>query len=129
MPPKAPSPTILLVEDEPAIRTLIRRMLEAAGYALLEARNGDEALAMATRHDGDIDLLLTDIVMPKMNGFELGRRMEETRPDTTVLFVSGYSRDSSEVRSGLRASGRPVLLKPFTREALLEKVREVLDEA
>ncbi len=60
-------------------------MLEGAGYELLEARNGDEAMTMADRHDGSIDLLLTDVVMPRMNGFELGRRMERARPETTVL--------------------------------------------
>ena len=124
--PETDHQTILLVEDEPAIRALIRRMLEGAGYELLEARNGDEALTMADRHNGAIDLLLTDVVMPRMNGFELGRRMDRARPETTMLYVSGYSRDSSEVRDGLRTSGQAFLLKPFTQDALLGKIREVL---
>ncbi|TDI20080.1 MAG: response regulator, partial [Acidobacteria bacterium] len=70
--PRSQSPTILVVEDEPAIRTLIGRMLAGAGNELLVARNGDEALTMARQHAGVIDLLLTDVVMPRMNGFELG---------------------------------------------------------
>jgi two-component system cell cycle sensor histidine kinase/response regulator CckA len=119
-------PTILLVEDEPAIRSLMRRMLEGAGYALLVARNGDEAMTMARHHSGVIDLLLTDVVMPRMNGFELGALITGAHPETNVLFVSGYSRESSAVRDGLRSAGKAFLLKPFTQDALLGKVREVL---
>ena len=124
--PRSTAPTILLVEDEPAIRTLIRRMLEGAGYELLVARNGDEALTLAGEHRGGIDLLLTDVVMPRMNGFELGERIGSAHPETNVLFVSGYSRDSTAVRTGLRTAGRAFLLKPFTRDALLGKIKEVL---
>ena len=124
--PRSQSPTILLVEDEPAIRTLIRRMLVGAGYELLVARNGDEAMSMARQHSGVIDLLLTDVVMPRMNGFELGERIGGAHPETTMLFVSGHSRDSTSVRRGLRTAGRAFLLKPFTQDALLGKVREVL---
>jgi|TARA_B100000959_G_C14696318_1_gene506904 CheY-like chemotaxis protein len=124
--PHPQSPTILLVEDEPAIRSLIRRMLEGAGYELLIARNGNEALTVAKQHRGVIDLLLTDIVMPRMNGFELGEQIGSARPETNVLFVSGFFKDSTAVRSGLRATGRAFLLKPFTQDALLGKIQEVL---
>ena len=124
--PRPPSQTILLVEDEPAIRSLVGRMLEGAGYELLMARNGDDALAVARAHRGVIDLLLTDVVMPRMNGFELGELIGSARPETSVLFVTGYSRESTQVRTGLRTAGRAFLLKPFTRDALLCKIREVL---
>ncbi len=123
---RSQSPTILLVEDEPAIRTLIRRMLAGAGYELLVARNGDEALSVARQHSGAIDLLLTDVVMPRMNGFELGELMASAHPETNLLFVSGHSADSVSVRRGLRTAGRDFLLKPFTQDALLGKIREVL---
>lgn len=105
---------------------LIRRMLEGAGYDLLVARNGGEALSVAKRHPGAIDLLLTDVVMPRMNGFELGEQFGSVRPETNVLFVSGFFRDSTAVRSGLRAAGQAFLLKPFTQSDLLGKIREVL---
>ena len=124
--PRSQSKTILLVEDEPAIRKLITRTLAGAGYELLAARNGDEALSIAGQHRGMIDLLLTDVVMPGMNGFEFGKLIGSAHPETIVLFVSGYSRDSTSVRSGLRNAGRAFLLKPFTQDALLAKVREVL---
>ncbi len=124
--PRSQSATILLVEDEPAIPKLIRRTLAGAGYELLVARDGDEALRVAGQHRGVIDLLLTDIVMPGMNGFELVKQIGRAHPETTVLFVSGYSRDSTSVRSGLRTAGRAFLLKPFTQDALLAKIKDVL---
>lgn len=123
---RSQSPTILVVEDEPAIRTLIGRMLAGAGNELLVARNGDEALTMARQHAGVIDLLLTDVVMPRMNGFELGELIASVHPETNMLFVSGYANDSPAMRSGLRTAGRVFLLKPFTRVALLGKIRDVL---
>lgn len=124
--PRSQAPTILLVEDEPAIRTLIRRRLAGAGYELLVARNGDEVMSMARQHSGVIDLLLTDVVMPRMNGFEFGELIARTHPETNMLFVSGHAGDSASVRRGLRTAGRAFLLKPFTYDALLGKIREVL---
>ena len=121
------APTILLVEDEPSIRSLIRRMLEGAGYDLIVAKSGDEALALANDHTGAIDLLVTDVVMPRMNGFELGGYIGGAHPETSVLFVSGYAEDSSSVRKGLRTAGQAFLLKPFTRDALLGKIKEILE--
>ena len=102
------------------------RVLVGAGYQLLVARNGGEALTMAKEHRGVIDLLLTDVIMPRMNGFELGELIGRAHPETNVLFVSGYSRDSAEVRSGLRSAGQTFLLKPFTPADLLGKIKEVL---
>ena len=101
-------------------------MLTDAGYELLVARNGDEALTMARQHSGMIDLLLTDVVMPRMNGFELGELIANVHPETNMLFVSGYFHDSASVRRGLRTAGQAFLLKPFTQVALLGKIQEVL---
>ena len=124
--PRSQAQTILLVEDEPAIRTLIRRMLAGAGYELLVARNGDEALTIAKQYSGVIDLLLTDVVMPRMNGFELGNLIGSAHPETQILFVTGHARDTISVRHELRTAGRAFLLKPFTQDALLGKIREIL---
>ncbi len=121
------APTILVVEDDPSIRWILQRMLERAGYELIVAENGDEALALANDHTGPIDLLVTDVTMPGMNGFELGGCIGSTHPETSVLFVSGYAEDSSPVRKGLTTAGQAFLLKPFTRDALLGKVKELLD--
>jgi two-component system cell cycle sensor histidine kinase/response regulator CckA len=121
--------TILLVEDEPPIRRLIRRVLEGEGYEMLEAGNGDEALALAAGHSGQIDLLLTDAVMPRMDGFMLQERLNTSRPDTRVLFLSGYADQSVTVRGGLREAGQAFLLKPFTRHTLLQSVHSQLAPA
>jgi len=117
--------TILLVEDEGAVRELARDILEANGYAVLEARHGDEALAICERHSEAIHLMLTDVVMPGMNGRELAERLARLRPETKVLYMSGYT-DNAIVLHGV-LNGRAVFLqKPFTPDALARKVREVL---
>ena len=117
--------TILLVEDEGAVRQLARDILEANGYTVLEARHGAEALAICERHSDVIHLLLTDVVMPGMNGRELAERLARLRPDTKVLYTSGYT-DNAVVLHGV-LKGRAVFLqKPFTPDALARKVREVL---
>ncbi len=121
--------TILLVEDEPAIRRLIRRALEGQGYQLLEACNGQEALVIAADHGGTIDLLVTDVVMPRMDGFTLGQRLSESHPETRVLFLSGQADQSVAVRGGLKEAGEAFLLKPFTHEHLLRTIRDHLDTA
>ena len=121
--------TILLVEDEPPIRRLIRRELEREGYQLLEACNGHEALGLATDHVGPIDLLVTDVVMPRMDGFTLGERLAEARPNTRVLFLSGQADQSVAIRGGLKEAGQAFLLKPFTLDCLLQTIREQLDGA
>ena len=117
--------TILLVEDEPMVRELFRDVLEAAGYRVLEAKNGTEALEVAARSGRPIDLLVTDVVMPGMGGGELVRRMAEVRPETKVLYVSGYT-DDVLVRRGVIESGVSFLQKPFMPDELSRVVREIL---
>jgi PAS domain S-box-containing protein len=117
--------TILLVEDEPMVRELFRDVLEAAGYRVLEAKNGVEALEAAARSERPIDLLVTDVIMPGMGGGELVRRMAEIRPETKVLYVSGYT-DDVLVRRGVIESGVSFLQKPFMPDELSRVVREIL---
>jgi PAS domain S-box-containing protein len=123
--PGGGSETILLVEDEAAVRQFARRALEASGYKVLVAPDGVEALAVAERHAAPIHVLLTDVVMPVMAGPELARRLAERRPTLRVLFCSGYT-DDATVLDGVREAGTPFLQKPFTPEDLIQKVRDVL---
>jgi PAS domain S-box-containing protein len=118
--------TILLVEDEPTLRRLGARALRQFGYRVLEAANGEDALAVAAGHAGAIDLVVTDVVMPKMGGRELADRLREARPDTRVLFTSGYTGDAV-VRHGVSDGAVPFLPKPFVPSTLAGKVRAVLD--
>jgi two-component system cell cycle sensor histidine kinase/response regulator CckA len=118
--------TVLLVEDEKAVRTLTGYVLADCGYRVLEAADGDEALRVAQGHVGLIDLLVTDVVMPGVGGRRLAERLAATRPGTKVLFVSGYT-DDAIVRHGVREDQVHFLQKPFTPLALARKVREVLD--
>jgi CheY-like chemotaxis protein len=118
--------TILLVENEAALRELMRRFLEGAGYAVLNARDGDEALSVAAAHRAPIDLLLTDVVMPGMSGFALASRVAQLRSELKVLYISGYADDYDIIRAGLTDSGQPFLLKPFSQADLFRKVDEVL---
>src|SRR5207237_3483258 len=120
------SETILLVEDEGAVRDLTRRCLESTGYRVISAENAEEAIELAAEHAARIDLLLTDVVMPGASGPELSRRLLERRPDVRVLYVSGYT-DSAMASEGILDSGVSFLQKPFTPEALARKVRDVLD--
>jgi CheY-like chemotaxis protein len=117
--------TILLVEDEDAVRALVRDALIVHGYRVLEARHGAEAL-WQLKDDAVVDLLITDVVMPQMGGGELAQRMREARPELRVLFMSGYP-DDAVVRQGVIQDGAPFIQKPFTLEGLARKVREVLD--
>jgi len=119
---------VLLAEDEEAVRRLTERVLQHAGYHVLVAQNGTEALLISKRHQGPIHLLVSDVVMPQMGGADLVRRLVATRPDLQVLFLSGYT-DPSIVEQGLLESGAAFLQKPFTTEGLAQKVREVLDAA
>ncbi|HEX4439786.1 MAG TPA: PAS domain S-box protein [Thermoanaerobaculia bacterium] len=118
--------TILLVEDESAVRDLTRRCLESSGYTVLPAGSAEEALDALSRYRGSLDLLVTDVIMPGASGPELSRRLISDRPDLRVLFVSGYT-DETIASQRLLASGASFLQKPFTPEALARKVRDVLD--
>jgi CheY-like chemotaxis protein len=104
----------------------VRQVLHKHGYNVLEARNGGEALLMCERHQGDIDMLLTDVVLEQMGGRELAERLLKVRPEMKVLYVSGYA-DDAIVHHGVLKPGVAFLQKPFTTEALARKVRLVLD--
>lgn len=118
--------TILLVEDEAVLCRLNARVLHDQGYTVLEAESGKEALEISSEYDGEIHLLLTDVVMPELSGNALLTEILPARPDIKVLFVSGYS-DDAVVHHGVLDSGAPFLSKPFRPETLARKVREVLD--
>jgi PAS domain S-box-containing protein len=119
------SETVLLVEDQEDVRRLARRVLEGRGYTVLPASNGDEALDVVAQYPHRIHVLVTDVVMPGINGRELARRVTASRPDVKVLFVSGYTGEAVHQR-GLLEPGVAFLQKPFTAEVLARKVREVL---
>jgi PAS domain S-box-containing protein len=120
------SETILLVEDEEMVRMLAHRILEECGYTVLEAGNGAQALALCDKHEGHIDMLMTDVVMPHMGGRELAERMAQMYPEMRILFTSGYT-DDAVVRHGVIETGMNFIQKPFTPDGLAQKVREVLD--
>ena len=124
--PAGGTETVLLVEDEGAVRSLSRRVLETAGYRVLEATGGEEALEAARAYRGEIHLALCDIVMSGISGRATVERLEAERPGLKVLYASGYTHDTV-VRRGVLAQGAAFLQKPFTPEALLLKVRQVLD--
>ncbi len=117
--------TILLVEDEPQVRAVVRRALERAGYSVLVAQDPDDALRLCDARQ-PIDLLLTDVVMPHMNGRELAERVRTRYPATKALFMSGYT-DDAILRHGVLDAGVPFLQKPITPSALARRVRETLD--
>ena len=123
---KGGSETILLVEDSEPLRKLTRGLLESYGFHVLVAQDGEEALQVAARHERKIDLLLTDVVMPRMNGRSLAERLLLNQPGAKVLYISGYADSIIAAQGGLE-QGMVLLHKPFTEEALIRKVREVLD--
>jgi CheY-like chemotaxis protein len=118
--------TILLVEDEDAVRRLTSRVLSGQGYTVLEARSGIEALALVVERGRAIDLVITDVVMPELNGGQLAERIQEVYPTLRVIYMSGYT-DNDIVRRGLLDPQVAFIQKPFTADALACKVREVLD--
>jgi CheY-like chemotaxis protein len=120
------SETVLVVEDAPAVRAVMRQVLKRQGYTVLDAPDGAEALRLAAEHTGPIQLLLTDLVMPVLGGRQLTEQLTELRPETKVLFTSGYT-DDAVVRHGLLETGVAFLQKPFAPEVLARKVREVLN--
>jgi CheY-like chemotaxis protein len=120
------SETILLVEDEEAVRTIVSKILQNKGYTVLEAHHGNEALQICQHHQGPIHLMVTDVVMPQVSGRELAERLTLLRPEIRVLFMSGYP-DNAIVHHGVLGAGTAFLQKPFTLNALECKVRELLD--
>jgi PAS domain S-box-containing protein len=118
--------TVLLVEDEPAVRSFVARSLRQQGYQVLDASNGGEALMIAEQHPGTIHLLLTDVIMPRVSGKQLAERLRKLRKDLRVLYMSGYAEEIIAPHGVLEA-GAAFIEKPLTSEALGRKVREVLD--
>ena len=122
------SETILVVEDEDMLRESICRSLKIYGYTVLAARHGGEALLLGERHPGPIHLLLTDVVMPQMNGRDLADRLTPLRPDIKVLYMSGYT-ENAIVRHGVLETGIFFIPKPFRIKTLMGKIREILGES
>jgi DNA-binding response OmpR family regulator len=119
--------TVLVVEDEEKVRKLIVEILGRQGYRVLEASHGDEALLIHEKQDGPIHLILVDVVMPGMSGSKLAKRLASVRPETKILYMSGYT-DNAIVHHGVLARGVNYIQKPFTMDGLTRKVREVLDK-
>ncbi len=127
----APAPaggtdTILLVEDNEAVRKMMAQDLEGSGYSVLEAMNGEEALRISTEYGHPIHLLVTDVIMPKMSGRELAERLKPSRQEMQVLYISGYP-DKTIGHHGILEKGTAFLQKPFTMDDLERKVRQILD--
>ena len=118
--------TVLVVEDDEMVRLLTARLLASRGYAPIEARNGNQALALVRAHPGEIQLVLSDVVMPELGGAEFARRLAELQPELPILFMSGFT-DDEVVRRGLLDPDAPYLQKPFDAGSLARRVREILD--
>jgi two-component system, cell cycle sensor histidine kinase and response regulator CckA len=121
----AGSATVLLAEDESGVRMLARRIMERAGFTVLEARHGADALLLWRQHVDEIDVVVTDLVMPEMGGRALAEALRESDPELPVLFMSGYS-DDEVTRRGVSDSRIAFLPKPFTADSLVEALREAL---
>jgi CheY-like chemotaxis protein len=115
--------TILVVDDDAPIRKMLERMLGSSGYSVLKAASGEEALGICEQSPAAIQLLITDLTMPGMNGLELADAVSERWPETKVLFISGYT---SEYRVRRKLGEREFLEKPFTRDSLNSKIREMV---
>jgi PAS domain S-box-containing protein len=119
---------VLLVEDDPSVRSVLKEYLEDQGYSVLTADDGEQGLELARRSDTLVDLVLSDVVMPKMNGVELARILRSETPDIKVLLISGHTRDRKRVvEESLTSSSCSFLQKPFTPETLARRIRELLD--
>jgi two-component system cell cycle sensor histidine kinase/response regulator CckA len=119
------SETILLVEDEESVRQLVRDTLAAKGYRVLEAESGESGLNVAAAYSGNIDLIITDVMMPGMSGRELVKNLSQSRPQSKVLYLSGYTEDAI-LSDGTIESGTAFLQKPFSLQNLSRKIRELL---
>ncbi|MEO6056429.1 MAG: PAS domain-containing protein [Gemmatimonadales bacterium] len=124
--PAGGSETVLLVEDEDAVRALASRVLADRGYVVLEARNGREALGILERHGHGVRLVLTDVVMPDMGGLELTQRVTAAHPGVDIIYMSGYT-EGDKLQPAIRDSPYPLLQKPFSPESLACRIRETLD--
>jgi CheY-like chemotaxis protein len=124
----ASAATILLVDDEAALRGLVKRILERSGYTVLEAEHGVQALERCASHDAPIDLVVSDLVMPMMGGRELASQLRTLRPNSLMLFVSGFT-DDEVIRDGLLAPGSAYLQKPFAPAALVAKIGQMLRDS
>ncbi|MCA8920858.1 MAG: response regulator [Planctomycetes bacterium] len=122
----APAATVLVVEDQHMVRQMTARLLRSKGYVVLETAGGHEALELEGRHPGPIDLLLTDVLMPKMSGEELAVAFSARRPAVRVLFVSGYSAEALPTQGAPLAVASDFLSKPYSVKELLLRVRRLL---
>jgi len=120
--------TILVVEDEAGIRRLMRNVLEQRGYRVIDARDGEDAIGVARRHASEIDLVITDVVMPRLSGPEMIKRLQEERPEFKVIFMSGYAQEGALDLTSVCADAE-ILEKPFSHRVLLSLVRKLLDSA
>ncbi|MBI5393821.1 MAG: response regulator [Verrucomicrobia bacterium] len=123
---KRGSETLLVVEDDPTVRSLVAVSLRESGYTVLEAMDGEEAVRMAASLDGQLDLLLCDVVLPGMNGKDVVDRIRAAHPAVAALFISGYT-NITVAHQGILEAGLPCLQKPFQPGELADKVRELLD--
>ncbi len=115
----------MIVEDDEGLRKFAQNALEQHGYKVLDAENGEDALRVSKAHEGPIDLMITDVVMPKMGGREAADRLQPLYPQMKVIYMSGYT-NNAIVEHGVLAPGLNFLQKPFSPEGLARKVREVL---
>ena len=118
-------PTVLAVDDEELVRSLVRRFLEADGYSVVEAASGSEALELAKTHVSSLRLLITDVLMPEMSGTELAERAERLSPRLRVIFMSGYTGETN-LKEALQAGSAMFVQKPFSRVALIAAVRAAI---
>jgi DNA-binding response OmpR family regulator len=125
--PRPPVP-VFVVDNDPVLRLLVSRFLVLAGYKVLEARQSSEAPDLAQRHPEPIDLLLTDVVMPGLNGFELAEAFGSLHPESKVLYMTGHSSDVPAVREAFESAPSLFMVKPFWAEALLEKIQAVIGD-
>jgi two-component system cell cycle sensor histidine kinase/response regulator CckA len=117
--------TVLIAEDEKEVREIAREFLVLSGYTVLEARDGEEALKIAASHAGPIHVLITDMIMPVVGGRELADRIRESRPETEIIYMSGYAEYGAEGKPGIEEGGI-LLTKPFTRMGIVRAVSEIL---
>src|SRR5581483_4684310 len=127
MPPQRAGATILVVEDDENVQLVVADMLDGLGYRVLLAANGDDALALLAKRERHIDLMLTDVMLPGMNGREVAERARQIEPALKVLFMTGYARDVI-VHQGRLDPGIELIEKPFHAEMLAQRLSELLDE-